>query len=160
MRHSEHKEIVILKDDIDNRYSIACSDCDTSVTHKCNPFTEAELHLFGHKYEVDRDESDSLFILECLSCGDIDFTPLMDDVRYSIAMHERYHDYVKVRTFDDPEFFSGIDQLMYLWDFLETLDEDEEKPKEYFRVDRIVHWYDLVYPSGQGTIEDAEKEEV
>jgi hypothetical protein len=160
MHYSEHKEIVILTDDINKHYSIACSDCDNSVTHKCNPFTDAELHLFGHKYEVDRDCSDSVFILECVSCGDIDFTPFMDDVRYSIAMHEQFHDYVKFRTNDDPDYFSGIDQLMFLWDFIDTLDEETGQPKEYFRVDRIRHWYDLVYPDLQESVTETKKDEV
>lgn len=160
MHHSENKEIVILKDDIDNRYSIACSDCDTSITHKCNPFTQAELHLFGHKYEVDRDESDSLFILECVSCGDIDFTPFMDDVRYSIAMHEQFHDYVMALTNNDPDYFSAVDQLMYLWDFIETLDEETEQPKEHFRCDRIAYWHHLVYPNPQGASDETKSEGV
>lgn len=159
MHHSENKEIVILKDDIDNRYSIACGDCDTSVTHKCNPFTEAELHLFGHKYEVDRDDSDSLFILECVTCGDIDFTPFMDDVRHSITMHERYHAYVKARTNDDPDFFSGIDQLMFLWDFIDTLKAETEQPKEYFRMDRIAYWYDHVYPNPEDNVDETDNAE-
>jgi hypothetical protein len=159
MHYSENKEIVILKDDINNRYSIACSDCDTSVTHKCNPFTQAELHLFGHKYEVNRDDSDSVFVLNCVSCEEVDVTPFMDDVRTSIDMHERFHDYVKARTNDDPNYFSGIDQLMFLWDFIDTLDEETEQPKEHFRIDRLAYWMKHVEPEEEIT-DQTQKEEV
>ena len=139
-------EIVILTDHVDNRYSIGCGNCDKTTTHACDNLNEVELHLFGHKYWIDRDESDSVYVLKCAACAEIDVTPFMDDVRTSIDLHERFHDYVKTLTNEEPMYFSAIDQLMYLWDFVDTLHEETEQPLEEFRIDRLAFWMKHVIP--------------
>lgn len=139
MRTEQTNEIVLLTDNVEKRYSIGCGNCNKSITHKCDNLNEAELHLFGHKYSLDRDESDSVYLLKCIDCDLVDITPFMDDVRQSIASHEALHDYILAMTNNDAIYFHPVDVMMHEWNRAESLPVYEQDD-ELFRIERITRW--------------------
>jgi len=153
----DNNEIVIMTDNIDNRYSIGCGNCDKTITHTCDGLTEAELHHFGHLYSLDRDDSDSVYLLKCISCDLVDITPFMQDVRQSIASHEGLHDYIRSMTNNEPDYFHPIDVMMHEWDYAESL-EGALQDEDFFRIERLTRWMSKVVDIDTLLAQDADEE--
>jgi hypothetical protein len=95
--------------------------------------------MFGHKYLLDRDNSDSVYLLKCIDCDLVDITPFMEDVRMSIASHEALHDYILGMTNNEASYFHPVDVMMHEWEHAESLPVSAQD-EEFFRIERITRW--------------------
>lgn len=138
MSEKTNNEVTVLTDHVNHFYSIGCEACDTSVTHVCGENEPARLS-YDFPLQIERDKTDSVYILGCAYCGLVDISPFGDDILASKTGHKKFHGFVLAMTHNTPEYYHPIDLIMFECDWLDTLEGDQED-SEYARLSRRDFW--------------------
>ena len=132
------QDISFLSDHESQTYSISCGACQATTTHKCDHLNEAELHLYAGRFELSRDASDKVFVLSCVTCGPVDISPFMSDIRSSISDHLEFHDFVAAQGRLIEE--THVLEVYLIWDDFEATFDDERVDSELQRWCRVQSW--------------------
>lgn len=113
--------------------------------HESSWFSDLSARDVG-KYSVERDSSDSTWILRCARCGVVDITPFNAEIESAKITHDRFHEWVLTLANAHPPKWPATLQEILEYGFSSTLFDDDRVEND-FRLTRLNFWKDRISES-------------
>lgn len=165
---TEATTVTLIKDSIDLRYSISCEGCETVIVHDCarpkrmkqadnfldkqeevrvyHEFCDADFLDLGDGFDVERDKTDSVFMLFCDFCLLVDISPFKTDIFTSARHHRSLHSFVDACY---PMFMESnpvsLDYFEFEHEYVDQL-EHADAIREDSRASRCYGWREVQNP--------------